>query len=576
MRRQLVRLLLTTLGEHRTFKLAVALYGVRHRLGLGASPRLKLRADGAIPFPRPGRRLLSEAFAEARSLPGHLSDLELEQLYETAVGARSAHWFGADDEAIQAATMLYAGGAGRVEVSRPSSKHPPDLVVIQNGAPLPEDFTISPQARVLRLDGFSKAASRRQQLHDKIRGGGRLRVVLINDVGFQYGAGVATRRQAQSFLMAGWDVAMVSWNAGTAGEYPPVAKLQAPGRWIGTRSLPDVHPSFKLSPEMITERVVSAVKDANPDFVLLGNIHGASWPIELLTALRDADFAVAAYMHDLHWVTGRCAYPGPCRKYVEDGCDETCPTAEQYPPLPRDQIKDAWLKRAEVFSGPDAIPLIANSHWTAGIARSRFGDAAVIDTIHLALDHRQFSRIDRTLARRLLGIADERPLVLLGSVNVKEERKGGPIFVSLLDQLRRRSDVGVLAFGHGSESLPCTKAFGMVTDERQMALIYSAADIFVGTALEEAFGQTLLEGAAAGLPIVAFNAGGVVEAVKDGETGILVEEKSAEAIIAAIDTLLADPALAASMGRNGASRVAKEFSLPVQADAWRACIERLF
>ncbi|MGO4677622.1 glycosyltransferase [Bosea sp. 2YAB26] len=545
-------------------------------MGFGVSPRLKLRADGAIPFPRPGKRPLPEAFAEARSLPGHLSDLELEQLYAAAAGARSAHWFGADAEAIQAATMLYAGGAGRVEVVKPSSKHPPDLVVVQNGAAVPDDCLLLPQARVLRLEGFSKKASRRRQLHDKIRGGGRLRVVLINDVGFQYGAGVATRRQAQSFLMAGWDVAMVSWNAGTAGEYPPVAKLQAPGRWIHTCSLPDVHPNFRLTPEEIIERVVSAVKDAKPDFVLLGNIHGASWPIELLTALRDADFAVAAYMHDLHWVTGRCAYPGPCRKYVEDGCDETCPTAEQYPPLPRDRIRGEWLKRADVFSGPDAIPLIANSHWTAGIARSRFGNTAVIDTIHLALDHRQFARVDRTLARRLLGIADERPLVLLGSVNVKEERKGGPIFVSLLEQLRQRSDVGVLAFGHGSESLPCTKAFGMVTDERQMALIYSAADIFVGTALEEAFGQTLLEGAAVGLPIVAFNAGGVVEAVKNGETGILVEEKSAEAIIAAIDTLLADPALAASMGREGASRVEREFSLPVQAEAWRTYIQRIF
>ena len=85
---------------------------------------------------------------------------------------------------------------------------------------------------------------------------------------------------------------------------------------------------------------------------------------------------------------------------------------------------------------------------------------------------------------------------------MKEERKGGPLFLSLLSQLQARKDVGALVFGHGSDELPCIKGFGLVTDERQMAVIYSAADIFVGTASEEAFGQTLLEASASGLPVI--------------------------------------------------------------------------
>ncbi len=576
MKKRIVRLLLATLGERRTFKLALWIHGIRHRVGLGRRPRLEFDADGTLASLRPGRRPLPEAFAQARALPGHLTDEELEKLYRAGEGVRSASWFGAHAETVQAAIMLFAGGVEHLDIGRLPKDGPPELLVYQNRSEIPDGIEASGAAEVLVLGSLTGAESRRHQLLDKLRGGGRVRVLLLNDVGFQYGAGVATRRQAQSFLTAGWEVALLSWNAGTGGGYPAVAKVQPPGTWIGTRSLPDVHHGFKLSSQEITRRVLSAVLEANPDFVLVGNIHGAGWPIEVLTALRDAGFAVAAYMHDLHWATGRCAYPGPCRKYLEEGCDEACPTAEQYPPLPRNQINAAWKRRAQVFAGANPIPLIANSHWTAQVARSRFGAEAVIETVYLGLDRQQFARIDRSVARRILGIDDERPLVLLGSVNVKEERKGGPIFMSLLTQLQQRPDVGVLVFGHGSEALPCTKAFGMVTDERMMALIYSAADIFVGTAIEEAFGQTLLEAAAAGLPVVAFRAGGVAEAATDGETAILVDELSADAVIAALDSLLADPEKARALGRKGALRVENEFSLPVQAQAWRQCLERLF
>jgi glycosyltransferase involved in cell wall biosynthesis len=576
MKKHVVRLLTLTLGERRTFDLAVRTRRIRYRLGMLSKPDFDAGALERIPFPRSGAKPLPEAFARARVLPGSLTDEDLVLLFEAGRDVRSACIFAAEPEAIQAATMLYAGGTRRIDVMRPSPKFLPDLVVMQNGAVIPPDVQLPAKAKILQLSGLSEAESRRAHLRHKLQAGGRLRILFINDVGFQYGAGVATRRQAQSFLMAGWDVAMLSWDAGTAIAYPAVARVQAPGRWVCVRSMADTHHSAGLDDAGITERIVEAAREVNPDFILVGNIHGAGWPIDIMPALRDAGYAVAAYMHDLHWVTGRCAYPGSCRAFLEAGCDADCPTAEQYPSLPRSQIHPAWARRAEVFTGPGAIPLLTNSDWTSAIARARFGAAATIRTVHLGLDHRQFARIDRKLARRLLGIETDVPLALMGSVNVKEERKGGPIFLSVLEQLHRRTDVGVLMFGHGSDALPCTKAFGLVTDERMMALIYSAADFFIGTAREEAFGQTLLEASAAGLPVVAFRVGGVVEAVEDGGSAILVDEFSAGPLIAAIDRLLTDKALATRLGQTGERRAAELFSLPAQADAWRTCLKEIF
>jgi phosphatidylinositol alpha-1,6-mannosyltransferase len=76
----------------------------------------------------------------------------------------------------------------------------------------------------------------------------------------------------------------------------------------------------------------------------------------------------------------------------------------------------------------------------------------------------------------------------------------------------------------------------------------------------EGFGLVFLEAAAAGLPSVAGRAGGAVEAVEDGVTGILVDPNSPQAVARAIVSILREPDLARSMGEAGRRRVEREFS----------------
>jgi glycosyltransferase involved in cell wall biosynthesis len=579
MKRLIVRLLVKAIGEKRTFRLAMTLRRIKRRLGL-ALPAAPLPGESELPPPFGlGACPLSMAFARARVLPGHLTAADLERLYEIGRSARSVCWIGGGGEAGQARIMLYGGGATHVAVGLPESMNRTDLIVLQNGAALPDAVRRVAEnsgIAIEMLSGTPVEDGRRRRLRSQLAAGGRIRVVILNDVCFQYGAGAATRRQVQSFLLAGWDVGVVSWERGFDTSFPHVSGTVPTGRWLGVHSLPDIHATAGLSEPQIIARVVSAVTALDPDFVLVGNIHGAGWPIDILPALRDEGLAVAAYMHDLHWVTGRCAYPGPCRAYVEGGCHAGCPTADQYPSIPRDEIGPAWARRADVFTGPDAIPLIANSDWTRDVALSRFGDAARIETVYLGLDHGLFAPLDKALAKRLLDVPADRPMVLLGSVNVSEERKGGPVLAELLASLGARDDLGVLIFGHNSDQLRSTRAFGLVREEHVMALIYNAADIFIGTAREEAFGQTVIEAAACGLPVVAFKAGGVVEATREGEAAILQSDFSAAAILEGIDRLIADPSLRQEMGAAGRRRVTECFTLQVQAQAWKAALERIF
>jgi phosphatidylinositol alpha-1,6-mannosyltransferase len=90
----------------------------------------------------------------------------------------------------------------------------------------------------------------------------------------------------------------------------------------------------------------------------------------------------------------------------------------------------------------------------------------------------------------------------------------------------------------------------------------------------EGFGIVYLEAAARGLPVVAGAVGGALDAVADGETGLLVDPTSAEAVADALVTLLSNPGHARTLGIAGAAR-AREFSWERQAREVRTVIEGL-
>jgi phosphatidylinositol alpha 1,6-mannosyltransferase len=97
---------------------------------------------------------------------------------------------------------------------------------------------------------------------------------------------------------------------------------------------------------------------------------------------------------------------------------------------------------------------------------------------------------------------------------------------------------------------------------------YAAMDVFVHTGTEETFGQTLQEAAASGLPVVAPRAGGPIDLVDHGTTGLLFEPDDASDLRAAIERLSTDAALRARMGEAGRRRV-----LP---RSWSAVVDQLF
>lgn len=95
-----------------------------------------------------------------------------------------------------------------------------------------------------------------------------------------------------------------------------------------------------------------------------------------------------------------------------------------------------------------------------------------------------------------------------------------------------------------------------------VAALLAQADVVVhASTLGEPFGQVVIEGMAAGKPVIATDGGALPEIVLPGETGLLVPMGDAPAMAAAIDFLLSDFARARNMGNAARQRVQSHFTI---------------
>jgi mannosyltransferase len=96
---------------------------------------------------------------------------------------------------------------------------------------------------------------------------------------------------------------------------------------------------------------------------------------------------------------------------------------------------------------------------------------------------------------------------------------------------------------------------------------YQRLSIYAFTSRNEGFGLTLLEAMAAGNALVASRAGAAEIVVEDGLTGVLTPPGDVDALVAALEPLMRDPAAAAAMGERGRARILEKFSLDAEANA---------
>jgi glycosyltransferase involved in cell wall biosynthesis len=312
--------------------------------------------------------------------------------------------------------------------------------------------------------------------------------------------------------------------------------------------------------------VLDRVSASSPDLVIVSNLHNANAD-PLLLQLLSEKFPTLLVMHDFWILTGRCGYTAACEKYLT-GCDDHCPTPNEYPALPPAEIAEAWLKKRLLLGAESRPALLANSEWTAAFARraleSAFNSnptAPSIEVFRLSFPLDVFRPRNRQSCREQLGLPLDRFIVLLPA-SLDDPRKGAR---ALLDALARLELSGLLVVTTGwpATNPDCPMEvvqLGYINEPHKMALLNSAADVVVAPSSAETFGQIFIEAIACGTPVAGYPVAAVPEAIREGVTGVLATNDQPESLAAATHYLYAHPELRDDLARWGRMYVENEWS----------------
>ncbi|PIQ86839.1 MAG: glycosyl transferase [Candidatus Omnitrophica bacterium CG11_big_fil_rev_8_21_14_0_20_45_26] len=324
------------------------------------------------------------------------------------------------------------------------------------------------------------------------------------------------------------------------------------------------------------------VKEA--DIIQLFNIHGSYFSYRALPSLSHLK-PVVWRLSDMWSFTGHCGYSYECERW-KTGCG-ACPHLSAFPPLYFDTSALHWRLKKEVYAKSKMI-IVTPSRWMhEKVKQSPLLSHFESCTIPNGIDIETFQAIDKLEARRKLGInAADQKIILFSAHFIHEKRKGFSYLIKALESFEQNelSHLTLMVVGNGAKrqkkDLPChTITMEHIDDPRQMALIYSAADIFALPTLADNLPNAVLESMACGTPVVAFDSGGIAEVVKHGETGYVVPVMDVTALAKGILTLASQNSARYQMATKCRNQIKSEFSQTTQLnrfmDLYRSILNKI-
>lgn len=291
-----------------------------------------------------------------------------------------------------------------------------------------------------------------------------------------------------------------------------------------------------------TKRLIRFIDNYNPDVIHLRNIHGHYLNLPLFFKyLASKQYPVIQNLHDCWAFTGKCTH------YTVIGCYKwqtvcgNCKKLSEYPQsLLFDPTKKMRKDKEKWYSALDDLYVIGVSDWTKTQAeKSFFAKAAKsIDRIYNWIDQSIFKPYgDSDIETRgKYGIPEDKYMIIGVSSNWQEGTPRYEDFMKLSKMLK--SDEVLVLVGKADKPFEekSIKHIDFVSDTKELAKLYSCADVYVHCSVEDTFGKVVGEALACGIPAVVYDITGCAEVVDD-TSGVRIKPRSVSDIRNAVDTL---------------------------------------
>ena len=283
-----------------------------------------------------------------------------------------------------------------------------------------------------------------------------------------------------------------------------------------------------------TYKLLKKIDEFKPDIIHLHNLHDSYINLPMLFSyIKKHNVPTVWTLHDCWAFTGQCPHFTivKCDKW-KVGC-HNCPQYKEYPASLYDNTKKMWQLKKKWFTGVKNMTIVTPSEWLAGLARESYLKQYPIEVINNGIDLNVFKPSHSNFRERYEIPAEKH--IILGVSFAWGYRKGLDCFVEIAEKLGEQYQIVLVGTDDEiDKNLPHNIiSIHRTQNQKELAEVYSAADVFVMPTREENYPTVNMEAIACGTPVVTFDTGGSPEMLDD-KTGIVVEANDIEATKKAI------------------------------------------
>lgn len=273
---------------------------------------------------------------------------------------------------------------------------------------------------------------------------------------------------------------------------------------------------------------------------------------------------------DMEPLTGGCHYDWDCNKFTK--------SCGKCPQLGSDDKNDlsfqVWNRKNNTFREVrgDLLHIVALSSWMAKkIAVSPLLGRFSTSVIPNGVDLGTFKPVCKEAAREQLSLPKNRFILLVLADNLANERKGFDYVVKVLEQCSGSDELFLLLVGNLKDkpniAVPYMH-FEKSLDNRFLAKVYNASDVFLFTSIYDNFPNTVVEAMACGTPSICFDTGGISDIVDNLVNGFKVAPGRTELLVDRISCVIKEPELLKNFSRNCIAKARNSYDLLSQAEKY--------